>query len=43
MQIKLRGASQSDNRQVSMPSDMLNFHVESGAGSSLGAMARIKS
>jgi len=30
MQIKLRRAEQSDNRQVSMPGDMLNFHVEPG-------------
>ena len=29
-QIKLRRASQSDNRQVGMPGDMLNFQVELG-------------
>lgn len=31
MQIKLRGASQPDNRQVGMSCDMLNFYVKPGA------------
>ena len=31
-QIKLRGASESDNRQVGMPGYMLDFHVKPGAG-----------
>jgi hypothetical protein len=31
MQIKLCGASQSDNRQVGMSGDVLNFHIKPGA------------
>jgi hypothetical protein len=31
-QITLRGASQSDNRQVGMTGDMFNFHDKPGAG-----------